>query len=242
VPGDDRLRFDEDERRSPPGPDAGQPDPELTVRLREPQPPRLGSLQHLQLVPQRQHLELERGVRTRRSSQDQEEREEHGTSSPRSVSTIRGNINRSNRNGLFSRHKRSDDVRDGLRIESWCGSLVGFNLRNAAHIPNDDLDGGDLHVPRFGNLADHASRSDSGFGCRQRCGPLRIICVVSLEPLVGVGSSWALIDVHRVNDLGDAMAPLTIFLAVLVCESSSPCEEILDDGVPDGLAEAVDAE
>jgi hypothetical protein len=36
--------------------------------LREPQPPRARSLRHLQFVPQRQHLELELGVRTRRSS------------------------------------------------------------------------------------------------------------------------------------------------------------------------------
>ena len=68
VPGDHRLRCDDDERPSPPGPDAGQPNPEPTVRLREPQPPRPRSLQHLQLVPQRQHLELVRGVQTRRSS------------------------------------------------------------------------------------------------------------------------------------------------------------------------------
>ena len=35
------------ERRAPPGPDVGQPDPEPTVRRRERQPPRPGSLQYL---------------------------------------------------------------------------------------------------------------------------------------------------------------------------------------------------
>jgi hypothetical protein len=36
VPGDHRFRFDDDERRSPPGPETGQPDPEPTVHLRGP--------------------------------------------------------------------------------------------------------------------------------------------------------------------------------------------------------------
>ena len=50
VPGDDGLRLDDDERRSPFGPETREHDPEPTVRLCEPQPPRPRALQHLQLV------------------------------------------------------------------------------------------------------------------------------------------------------------------------------------------------
>jgi hypothetical protein len=66
------------------------------------------SLQHLQLVPQGQHLELERGVRARRSSQGPGGARGARISSPSRVSVVGRNINRRNRNGLFSRHKRSD--------------------------------------------------------------------------------------------------------------------------------------
>jgi hypothetical protein len=64
VPGDDRLGLDDDERRFPPRQHAREHDPEPTVGLREPQPPRPGALQYLQLVPQGQHLELKRSART----------------------------------------------------------------------------------------------------------------------------------------------------------------------------------
>src|SRR2546422_7061954 len=37
VPGDDGLRLDDDERRSPSDPDTGEPHPEPTVRFCEPQ-------------------------------------------------------------------------------------------------------------------------------------------------------------------------------------------------------------
>jgi hypothetical protein len=51
VPGDDGLRLDDDERRSPSGPEAREHDPEPPVGVREPRPSRSGALQHLQLVP-----------------------------------------------------------------------------------------------------------------------------------------------------------------------------------------------
>jgi hypothetical protein len=63
VPGDDRLRLDDNECRSPSGPEAQEHDPEPPARVREPQPSRPGALQHLYLVPQGQHFELERGSR-----------------------------------------------------------------------------------------------------------------------------------------------------------------------------------
>ena len=50
VPGDDGLRFHDDERRSPLGPDAQEDNPEPPVRSRARQPPRPRALQHLQLV------------------------------------------------------------------------------------------------------------------------------------------------------------------------------------------------
>ena len=77
VPGDDGLRLDDDERRSPAGPDAGDRDPEPPVRFRHPQPPRPRALQHLQLMPYGQQFELKRGAGTCRCSEDQEEREQH---------------------------------------------------------------------------------------------------------------------------------------------------------------------
>ena len=76
VPGDDGLRLDDDERRSPSGPEAREHDPEPTVCLRKPQPPGPRSLQHLQLVPQGQYFELQRGARMRPRSQGQEEGQE----------------------------------------------------------------------------------------------------------------------------------------------------------------------
>ena len=51
VPGDDDLRIDDHDRRSPSGPEAREHDPEPPVRLREPHPTRAGALQHLQLMP-----------------------------------------------------------------------------------------------------------------------------------------------------------------------------------------------
>jgi hypothetical protein len=72
VAGDDGFRLDDDERRSPSAQHTREYDPEPTVRLREPQPPRPGALQHLPLVPQGQHLELERGARPRPFAEGQE--------------------------------------------------------------------------------------------------------------------------------------------------------------------------
>src|SRR6476659_232342 len=53
APGEDGLRLDDDERRSPPGPEPREHDPEAAVARREPQPLWSSALQHLQLAPQR---------------------------------------------------------------------------------------------------------------------------------------------------------------------------------------------
>src|SRR6266851_1586657 len=77
VPGDDGLRLDDDERRSPSRQPTREHDAEPTVRPRELQPPRPGALQHVRLVAQGQHLELERGARTRPCAEGLEERDKH---------------------------------------------------------------------------------------------------------------------------------------------------------------------
>jgi hypothetical protein len=51
VPGDDGLRLDDHQRRSPPNPDAGDHGPKAPVYLGEPQASPSGALQHLELVP-----------------------------------------------------------------------------------------------------------------------------------------------------------------------------------------------
>jgi len=102
MPGDHSLRFDEDERRSPSGPRAGQPDPEPTVRRREPHAARPRSLQHLQLVLQRQYLEL--SAACERTDPRRARRSERNTDIIAKKRILVGrNTNGSNRNGLFSR-------------------------------------------------------------------------------------------------------------------------------------------
>jgi hypothetical protein len=61
-------------------------------------------LQHVQLVPQGQHLELERGARPRPCAEGQEERDKH-RDRRKSVSVAGRNINGRNKNGLFSKHR-----------------------------------------------------------------------------------------------------------------------------------------
>ena len=62
MPGNDGLMFDDDDRRAPLVPDAGQPDPEQAVRPSESQPLRPRPIQHLQLVPQREYLKVQNGA------------------------------------------------------------------------------------------------------------------------------------------------------------------------------------
>lgn len=56
VPRDDGRRFDDHERSPPVRPDPGQPDPEPAIERGEPQSPRTGSLQDVQLMPHRKQL------------------------------------------------------------------------------------------------------------------------------------------------------------------------------------------
>jgi hypothetical protein len=104
VPGDDGLWFDDDDGRTPVVPDARQPHPQQAVRLSKPQPPRPRPLQHLQLVPQRQDLQLQHGARARTASQGQQERKEDGHDGREAYAVVARKVKSVNRNGLFSRH------------------------------------------------------------------------------------------------------------------------------------------
>jgi hypothetical protein len=66
----------------------------------------------VQLVPQGQHLELERGARMRPCAEGQEERDKHRRHR-KSVSVAGRNINGRNKNGLFSKHKIRARIRFG---------------------------------------------------------------------------------------------------------------------------------
>ena len=61
VPGEDGLWLHDDDRRSPSLPHSRQPDPEQSVRSGEPHAPRACPFKDLELMSQREDLELQRG-------------------------------------------------------------------------------------------------------------------------------------------------------------------------------------
>jgi hypothetical protein len=128
VPGNDGLGFDDDERCAPVAPDTGQPHPQQAVRLSEPQPLRPRPLQYLQLVPQRQHLQLQDGARARATSQGQREREEDGHDGGEAYAAVAGKINGINRNRLFSRHRLQNHAA-ATSIRFW--RTTGLNWRSS---------------------------------------------------------------------------------------------------------------
>jgi hypothetical protein len=105
VPGDDGLWLDDDQCRAPLVPHTRQPDPEPAVRSGEPQPSRSRSLQHLQLVTQGQHLQLQDDARARTTSAGQQKREEDRHDRRKAYSLIARKINGINKNGLFGRDR-----------------------------------------------------------------------------------------------------------------------------------------
>jgi hypothetical protein len=109
VPGDDGLRLDDDERRSPPGPDAGEPDPEPPVGLREPHPSRSGACITCSWC--RKASTSAFGARTRRCSERQEGTRRAPIEWLESVSIVARNINYCKKNGVFTRHR---SVRAGV--------------------------------------------------------------------------------------------------------------------------------
>ena len=59
MPGKDRFRLDDDERRTPAGPQVQQPCPQEPVQLRESHAPTLRPLKHVNLVAEGKILQLQ---------------------------------------------------------------------------------------------------------------------------------------------------------------------------------------
>jgi hypothetical protein len=59
MPGDDGFGLHDNERRPPLAPDSGKPDPEQPVDARQPQPTRMRSVKHAELVPVCEDFELQ---------------------------------------------------------------------------------------------------------------------------------------------------------------------------------------
>ena len=117
-PGDDGLWLDDDQRRAPLAPHTRQPDPEPAVRSGEPQPSRPRSLQHLQLVAQGQHLQLQDDARAHTTSEGQQKRDEDSHDRRKAYSLIARKINGINKNGLFGSHNSSERPRRHRRCDS----------------------------------------------------------------------------------------------------------------------------
>jgi hypothetical protein len=62
-------------------------------------------LNHVQLVPQRQHFQLQDGARTRATSEGQQKREDDGHDGREAYVVVASKINDINGNGLFNRHR-----------------------------------------------------------------------------------------------------------------------------------------
>jgi hypothetical protein len=61
-------------------------------------------LKHLQLVPQRQHFQLQDSARARATSEAQQKREDDGHDGREAYVAVASKINGINGNGLFNRH------------------------------------------------------------------------------------------------------------------------------------------
>ena len=70
MPGDDGLGLDDDESGAPAAPHPEKPHPEKTVRTREPDPPRARTVQDLELMPEREDLELQGHARAQGGPQN----------------------------------------------------------------------------------------------------------------------------------------------------------------------------
>ena len=78
MPPDDGLRFHDHECRSPAAPGTRQPGPEPPVGSRNLQPSPSGSLEHLQLMAEREDLEVERGTRAHDSTEHRQNGHQYG--------------------------------------------------------------------------------------------------------------------------------------------------------------------
>src|SRR6266516_3824317 len=95
VPGDYSVGLDYDDGRSPRAPDPRQPDPQESVSLAQTDPSATGSLKDLELVSQREDLELQYRSGAQRQSDSLEQRNEDGQHRG-SLSATGHNINRGN--------------------------------------------------------------------------------------------------------------------------------------------------
>jgi len=85
MPGDDGLGFHDDDGLAPRTPDMRDPDPQEPIRLRQPHAPRTRAFQDVELVAQRQDLELQRRPRAHRGTDGQEDRHEGGPHGSKSL-------------------------------------------------------------------------------------------------------------------------------------------------------------
>ena len=72
MPSDHGVRLDEQEASSPFGPEAGEKDPQDSIRRAEPKPFLIASLQHDELVPKGEDFKLKGGTRPERTSEPSE--------------------------------------------------------------------------------------------------------------------------------------------------------------------------
>jgi hypothetical protein len=79
-------------------------------------------LKHLQLVPQRQHFELQDGTPARATSKGQQKREDDRHDGRESYVLVASKINGINGNGLFDRHRRRLSKRRRDVMCSFCHS------------------------------------------------------------------------------------------------------------------------
>ena len=103
APGDDCLGFDDDERPCHPRHTRERPDPEQAVRTRQSRPQRTGSREHVNLVTEREQLDVENGACAEAISSVS--RSEMRTASiAKAYPRLGGNINGWNQNGVFRSH------------------------------------------------------------------------------------------------------------------------------------------
>jgi hypothetical protein len=76
MPADDRFGLDDDERRTPLRPDLREPDPQQPVEARQPKSTPMRSFKDLELMPERENLELQDRARTAAISNCRQERAE----------------------------------------------------------------------------------------------------------------------------------------------------------------------
>jgi hypothetical protein len=73
MQADDRLEFDDDEHRTPLRPDSREPDPEQSVKERQPRAAPMRTFKDMELMPKCEDLELQDRARTTAISKRRQE-------------------------------------------------------------------------------------------------------------------------------------------------------------------------